>query len=57
MKNMDGFTRVSAAALAVIKINGKYLMCLNKRKRDRGLKEYSYFGGALLSVLKQVKIN
>lgn len=47
MGKSSEYTRVSAAALAVIKIDGDYLMCLNKRKREKGIEEYSYFGGCL----------
>ncbi len=39
--------RISCASQASIKINDKYLLCLNKSSLKRGEKIYTPFGGAL----------
>lgn len=39
--------RISCASLASIKIDGKFLLCLNKSHLKNGLKVYTPFGGAI----------
>lgn len=39
--------RISCASLASIKIDGKYLLCLNKSALAKGMQLYTPFGGAL----------
>lgn len=44
---MDNRIRVSCASLASIKINNKYLLCINKAGAKKGDLYYSPFGGSL----------
>lgn len=39
--------RISCASLASIKIDGKYLLCLNKSALAKGMQLYTPFGGAI----------
>lgn len=39
--------RVSCASLASIKIDNKYLICLNKNSLTKGIKQYTPFGGSI----------
>lgn len=39
--------RISCASLASIKIDGKYLLCINKGALAKGTQLYTPFGGAI----------
>lgn len=43
----SNIVRVSCASLASIKIDNKYLICLNKNSLTKGIKQYTPFGGAI----------